>query len=33
MYGTWEQALYGYDRELGRAEKLKLKRNSLETSE
>jgi 5'-nucleotidase (lipoprotein e(P4) family) len=33
MYGAWEQALYGYDRRLERAEKLKEKQKSLEPSE
>jgi 5'-nucleotidase (lipoprotein e(P4) family) len=29
MYGTWEQALYGYDRRIDRAAKLKHKQGSL----
>jgi acid phosphatase len=33
MYGTWEQALYGYDRDLDRAAKLDLKRGALSPSE
>jgi 5'-nucleotidase (lipoprotein e(P4) family) len=32
MYGSWEQALYGYDRHLDRGDKLRLKREALEAS-
>jgi len=31
MYGSWEQALYGYDRDLPRASNLKAKHNHLDT--
>jgi len=33
MYGTWEQALYGFDRGLERSEKINLKRGALDPSE